>query len=485
MYAERKQKSPGFCSWSRCFSVIFALFFFVYIVGAGTKDAIKNKKKALRKGPPITNNLASNTAEAPLNYPTQSQEDNDDDQARDEEERLIDKKLGDDIVEEEPIVTAKATGHDSQDVETSISTAISEIQETEAESVLAGESMFIDAYRHIEDNIRIGLGRIFGNADDLTDEEIDEIAKEVSKNLEEQVKTEFRNTSDSLADIKADEIRYIVEKDLRDDISTKSIRGDVKTVELHALKDLKVQINKAAQEAQDGMTKKAAKIEKESIDKFMVKKAGKKHKVKIVNDKVEKDDSPDSEDGKKKGAPNNKSDENGKKKEVDSEDSVTDDKKDNNKESNDDEDENKVAITKGGKNVPPGTTGDQDTATSSGKVEEEDKQDESEGSTAVVPSNDKGEVVSKDSEGDKTTEVTNDVRIESSKTISKVSSLKVVEKVDSGGAGTQTEKKDSNPKEDLRNDKASSAGETDKVSNDESDSSADRVTDDDEGEEEE
>jgi len=179
---------------------------------------------------------------------------------------------------------------------------------------------------------------------------------------------------------------------------------------------------------------------------------------------------------KKKEAPNNKSDENGKKKEVDSEDSVSDDKKDNNKESNDDEDENKVAIAKGGKNVPPGTTGDQDTATSSGKVGEEDKQDESEGSTAVVPSNDKGKVVSKDIEGDKTTEVTNDVRIESSKTI---------EKVDSGGAGTQTEKKDSNPKEDLRNDKASSAGETDKVSNDESDSSADRVTDDDEGEEEE
>ena len=331
-------------------TLLLALMFFVYLVGAGTNDAAEKKPKALRRPttttlPPTTTlpTRSSNSAnewstennhkvaklENTDHVPPESANSNDKEISEDNHSENLKQESPSDehettlkeetnnsnkpkqeneksknndnsnSVPESILHKENTSDKEQKNLEAVISEAIEDLSVAEEEIVQENQSILTDTLKHFESTLRVGLKRIFANFQDVSSTEMDEIVKEVSNELELEIYTEFKKTADALTDAKAKDIGDVAEIDEEFDYNVTTIQGDIKQVEESSIQDLKNEIDQAAQDMKVSMKKKAQKIEMEVIQKAIANKERKKyHRVKPIDTKevVASESSTDDQD---------------------------------------------------------------------------------------------------------------------------------------------------------------------------------------------
>ena len=119
-----------------------------------------------------------------------------------------------------------------EDLDEEIDIVMADVDEAEEEEIEINDSMLVSAVRNMEDNVKLYFGRIFGNNEDassdfiddlndesedetsadiqLSDEQLDIIAKKIADRLEADVKKDFRDKADVIAEEKVEgEICYV------------------------------------------------------------------------------------------------------------------------------------------------------------------------------------------------------------------------------------------------------------------------------------
>lgn len=136
---------------------------------------------------------------------------------------------GADKYDENKMVPSFYDDEDSEDgeggLDEEIDFVIAEVDEAEEEEIEINDSMLVSAVRNMEDNVKFYFGRIFGSTEgdssdfvddfnesedetsadvQLTDEQLDLIAKKIADRLEADVKKDFRDKADVIAEEKVE-----------------------------------------------------------------------------------------------------------------------------------------------------------------------------------------------------------------------------------------------------------------------------------------
>ena len=114
---------------------------------------------------------------------------------------------------------------DEEGLDEEIDFVIADVDEAEEEEIEINDSMLVSAVRNMEDNVKFYFGRVFGNAEgdssdfvddynesedetsadiQLSDEQLDLIAKKIADRLEADVKKDFRDKADAIAEEKVE-----------------------------------------------------------------------------------------------------------------------------------------------------------------------------------------------------------------------------------------------------------------------------------------
>jgi hypothetical protein len=115
---------------------------------------------------------------------------------------------------------------EEEELDEEIDTVMADVDEAEEEEIEINDSMLVSAVRNVEDNVKFYFGRVFGKADDassdfiddfndesedetsadiqLSDEQLDIIAKKIADRLEADVKKDFRAKADVIAEEKVE-----------------------------------------------------------------------------------------------------------------------------------------------------------------------------------------------------------------------------------------------------------------------------------------
>lgn len=112
-----------------------------------------------------------------------------------------------------------------EDLDEEIDFVIADVDEAEEEEIEINDSMLVSAVRNMEDNVKFYFGRVFGNTEgdssdfvddfnesedetsadiQLSDEQLDLIAKKIADRLEADVKKDFRDKADVIAEEKVE-----------------------------------------------------------------------------------------------------------------------------------------------------------------------------------------------------------------------------------------------------------------------------------------
>mmetsp|Transcript_16643 Transcript_16643/g.25879 ORF Transcript_16643/g.25879 Transcript_16643/m.25879 type:complete len:456 (-) Transcript_16643:292-1659(-) len=174
-----------------------------------------------------------------------------------------------------------------EDLDEEIGIVIADVDEAEEEEIEINDSMLVSAVRNMEDNVKFYFGRVFGNTEDsssdfidefyesedetsadiqLSDEQLDLIAKKIADRLEADVKKDFRDKADVIAEEKVEEIDQVIFEDRNSDMKAKKIKEDVAEAEKVAVEDLKDEIDKAAVKVKESIPEKVERIRNEVME---------------------------------------------------------------------------------------------------------------------------------------------------------------------------------------------------------------------------
>mmetsp|Transcript_232 Transcript_232/g.295 ORF Transcript_232/g.295 Transcript_232/m.295 type:complete len:436 (-) Transcript_232:261-1568(-) len=198
---------------------------------------------------------------------------------------------GADKYDENKMVPSFYDDEDSEDgeggLDEEIDFVIAEVDEAEEEEIEINDSMLVSAVRNMEDNVKFYFGRIFGSTEgdssdfvddfnesedetsadvQLTDEQLDLIAKKIADRLEADVKKDFRDKADVIAEEKVEEIDQVIHEDRNSDMNAKKIKEDVAEAEKVVVEDLKDEIDKAAVKVRESIPQKVERIRNEVME---------------------------------------------------------------------------------------------------------------------------------------------------------------------------------------------------------------------------
>jgi len=169
--------------------------------------------------------------------------------------------------------------HDMEDegklVKDALSIAENEIES--AENYDVGDTIsgvLKSAYGIVEDSIKFSIGKIFGSNEDVTEEQMEEVAVEISKKLELKAEEDLRSQADAIVARKKEELENIVVSE-HADISAVKLKEDI------IIADLSSEIKEAAEEVVKRLKKDSLKIEQEVIEEKLNKL------TEIVDDQIE------------------------------------------------------------------------------------------------------------------------------------------------------------------------------------------------------
>mmetsp|Transcript_26017 Transcript_26017/g.44209 ORF Transcript_26017/g.44209 Transcript_26017/m.44209 type:complete len:460 (-) Transcript_26017:1314-2693(-) len=174
-----------------------------------------------------------------------------------------------------------------EDLDEEIDTVLADVDEAEEEEIEINDSMLVSAVRNIEDNVKLYFGRVFGDTEDassdfiddlnesedetsadiqLSDEQLDLIAKKIADRLEADVKKDFRDKADVIAEEKVEEIDQVINEDRKSDMDANKIKEDVAEAEKVVVEDLRDEIDKAAVKVKQSLPDKVERIRNEVME---------------------------------------------------------------------------------------------------------------------------------------------------------------------------------------------------------------------------
>ena len=157
----------------------------------------------------------------------------------------------------------------------------------EEDLIESNYSVLSSAVQTAQENVRFYLDKLFGtdeafDDDDamsetsadvqLTEEQLDLIAKKISERLEADAKNAFREKADSVKEEKASEIDMVVAEDRNAEMNARQIMDDVKEARSVVLNDLKDEIANAANQVKNELEGKAKAIENEVVQEVTGKR---------------------------------------------------------------------------------------------------------------------------------------------------------------------------------------------------------------------
>mmetsp|Transcript_21364 Transcript_21364/g.45660 ORF Transcript_21364/g.45660 Transcript_21364/m.45660 type:complete len:544 (+) Transcript_21364:39-1670(+) len=164
-----------------------------------------------------------------------------------------------------------------------------DVEMAEQDEIDTKNSMLTTAVKTMEDSVKFYLGKVFGYGEDeddddddfmsdasadvqLSEEQLDMIAKKISDRLEMDVKTEFREKADSVKEEKVGEIEKVVAEDRQAKMNPRDIENDVKEAEAVVMEDLKDEIDDAAERVKDEIPERVKKIRNDVVEEVTGKK---------------------------------------------------------------------------------------------------------------------------------------------------------------------------------------------------------------------
>jgi hypothetical protein len=129
------------------------------------------------------------------------------------------------------------------------------------------------------------MGKMLGS--NVSDEELEEIAKEVQDKLTETVTSELKEDAQEFLQDEVNKIDSNVDNEEAGGKDYATIENDVMDQEQDAVMHVREEISNAAVDLKTGLRGRAAEIEKQILEERLSLKLGKKVKLVIVDDEIE------------------------------------------------------------------------------------------------------------------------------------------------------------------------------------------------------
>jgi hypothetical protein len=140
-------------------------------------------------------------------------------------------------------------------------------------------------YSSHSQSLRIGMGKALGS--NVSDEEAEEMAKEVETRLTESVNTELREDAEGFAEEESNRIGTTVDTEREEGQDYNTIGNDVMAQEQDAVSHVQQEIKDAAGNIKTGLRGRAEEIEKEVLEERLSQRFGKKVKLLFVDDEIQ------------------------------------------------------------------------------------------------------------------------------------------------------------------------------------------------------
>jgi hypothetical protein len=134
-------------------------------------------------------------------------------------------------------------------------------------------------------SLRIGMGKLLGS--NVSDEELEDIAKEVQDKLTETVTSELKEDAEEFLQDEVFKIDNNVDNEEAERQDYATIGNDVMDQEQDSVIHVREEISNAAVDMKAGLRGRAAEIEKQILEERLSLKLGKKVKLVVVGDEIE------------------------------------------------------------------------------------------------------------------------------------------------------------------------------------------------------
>lgn len=181
-----------------------------------------------------------------------------------------------------------STATDVESVEMVLDDARKEIKLTEKEQLAQLEKTVDTTTTSITNQLRIGMGRLFGSA--LSSEEVESVATQVQAKLTSEAKTTLRGKADQLTNTAIHKMESKASSEERNGYGAQEIEEDVYDEEVQAVSSIKSGIKAEAKQVQQSLSARAAEIEKAILEERLSAKLGKRVKLVIEENEVTPED---------------------------------------------------------------------------------------------------------------------------------------------------------------------------------------------------
>ena len=172
-----------------------------------------------------------------------------------------------------------------QELQEAVDEAVDDIKEVETEELRKEDVVLEEKASELGNSMRLRLGSLFGKS--LTIDEMNAVATEVENELTTEVEKELRDRADQIAEKDITNIEDLVDAEEEAGVDPDEIEEDMYSQESFALKELRSDIDQAADHLKERMKVRAAEIEKEILELRLSSKLGRKIKLVIVDDEVQ------------------------------------------------------------------------------------------------------------------------------------------------------------------------------------------------------
>lgn len=172
-----------------------------------------------------------------------------------------------------------------QELQEAVEEVEDDIKEAEAQELRKEDTVLEAKASELGNSLRLRLGGLFSKT--LTFDEMNAVATEVEHELTTEVENELRDKADEIAERDIGNIEDLIDAEEEAGVDPDEIEEDMYNQESFALKELRTDIDQAADHLKENMKVRAAEIEKEILELRLSAKLGRKIKLVIVDDEVQ------------------------------------------------------------------------------------------------------------------------------------------------------------------------------------------------------
>jgi hypothetical protein len=175
---------------------------------------------------------------------------------------------------------------DEDEVADEVDNAIEEIDTAEKIELAKGQTALGSAILTAGDYVRGGLNKWFGTVSGVTEEEIEEMVKEVEDRLTVETTQVLVEEAETYAQDAENKVAELAEDEQDAGLALEDIRGDVIQSENEAISNVKARIEARAEDMRKHMREKAQQVEMEMLEKRLSEKLGKTVKLVVIDDEI-------------------------------------------------------------------------------------------------------------------------------------------------------------------------------------------------------